>query len=349
LNYFKVKRDLKNNIFYPSYFFFGEESFLIEEIINFIKKIFVPSQKESLNFNKYDLSEYKWQDIISSAQTMPFLFSEKRIILIEVRERKNENLTSSEEDLLRRFFSSFPSHCILIVKAGRCDRRKSLFKFFMNLPSDVCFQAEFKPLRENQLFSWIDEKVHSKGKVIGLKEKQKLIDIIGNDLRNLNNELEKLMAFIGDKKEIQLEDIEEITGHIRSFALWELTNSLEKFNFIKSLNIIQKLLKEGYHPLVILNFLSQFFHNLLSIKLIMKEGNISFKVIAENLSTPYFKTQEFIDLANKFSEAELRHFIHRLYQLELRLKTTSLKPKILLENFIYEYWIKRKGKKLFRI
>ena len=256
MNYFKVKRDLKNNIFYPSYFFYGEEVFLIEEIINLIKKIFIPSQKEGVNFNKYDLSEHKWQDIISSAQTIPFLFSEKRIILVEVREKKKENLSSSEENLLKRFFSSIPSHCIFIVKAVRCNKKKSLFKFFMSLPPNICFQAEFKPLKGSQLFSWIDEKVRSEGKVIGFSEKQKLVDIIGNDLRNLNNEIEKLIAFTGDRKKIQLEDIEEITGHIKSFALWELTNSLEKFDFIRSLTIIQKLLKEGYHPLVCLLYTS---------------------------------------------------------------------------------------------
>jgi DNA polymerase-3 subunit delta len=343
LSYFKVKRDLENNIIYPSYFFFGEEIFLIEEIINLIKKILVPSEKENFNYHKYELTEYKWHDIISSAQTIPFLFSEKRIIVVEVREKKNENLTSSEENLLKSFFSSPPSHSVLIVKASHCDRKKPLFKFFMSLPQHICYQIEFKPLKGNQLFSWIDEKVRAQGKIIGFNEKQRLVDIIGHDLRNLNNELEKLIIFIGDKKTIQIEDIEEVTGHIRSFALWELTNSLEKFNFKKSLTIINKLLKEGYHPLIILNFLSRFFQNLLSIKLMIKD-NISFKEIIENLPVPYFKTQDFINLATKFSEGELKYFISRLHQLDLRLKSTSSKPKMLLESFIYEYWMRKGGK-----
>jgi DNA polymerase-3 subunit delta len=346
LNYFKVKKDLENNILYPSYFLYGEETFLIEEIINLIKEILVPSEKGGFNFNKYDLNENKWEDIISSAQTVPFLFSKKRVILVEVRNRKNENLTKSDENLLKNFFSSFPSHCILIIRADKCDKRRPLYKFFTSLPSNICFQVEFKLLKANQLLLWIDEKVKSNGKIIGFSEKQKLIDIVGNDLRNLNNELEKLIAFIGDRREIRSEDIEEVTGHIKSFALWEFTESLEKFDFEKSLSIFQKLLKEGYHPLVILSFLTQFFHNLLSIKLIMKEQDVDFNSIAENLSMPYFKTRDFIELANKFSESELKYLINRLHQLELKLKTSSVKPKILVENFIYEYW-RRKGKKDF--
>ncbi len=345
MSYFRIKQDLVNKIIYPSYFFYGQEIFLIEEVISDIKKIILPSEEKGFNFSKFELEENKWVDVISEAQTVPFLFSEKKLILVEVKGKRSESLTPSELSLLKEYFSSPSSHCVLTVKAGPCDRRKSLFKFFTSLPSNICCRIEFKPLKGKQLFAWIDDKVTSRGKIIGFTEKQRLIEITGSDLGNLNNEIDKLITYIGDKKTIQTEDIEDVTGYIRSFALWELTDSLEKFDLEKSLTVVNQLLNEGYHPLVILSFLSRFFQNLLSIKLMINE-NFSQEEIARNISTPYFKVQSLINLAKEFSEAGLNYFISYLKQLDLKCKSSSLNPKIMLENFLYLYW-KRKFNRNF--
>jgi DNA polymerase III subunit delta len=65
-----------------------------------------------------------------------------------------------------------------------------------------------------------------------------LVDHIGNDLSRLSNEIDKLIVNLGQRKEIQEEDIEKYIGISREFNVFELQNAIAKREMPKAIRII---------------------------------------------------------------------------------------------------------------
>ncbi|MFQ6083305.1 MAG: DNA polymerase III subunit delta [Candidatus Aminicenantia bacterium] len=343
MNYTQFIRNLEKKNITPCYFFYGRETFLADQALTLLRSSIIPPESEDFNYNKFSLEENSWQEIISTAQTIPFLSSGRRLISVKVKDKRSETISSVDLKILKEYFSSPASFSIIVISVENPDRKKPLYKFFSSLSPEICCLVELKPLKENQLYLWIDDKLAKESKKLTPEGKARLIEIVGTDLRNLDNELEKLITFVGKKEIIQSEDIEEITGDLRTFAFWELSNCLEKADFEKSLKIINHLTKEGTHHLVILGVFLKFFQRLLLVKLMMKEKH-SFQEISQRTSIPVFKTNNIIKLAQQFSGEELNLFISELKTLDLKFKSTDSSPQALLENFLYFYCTKRKKK-----
>lgn len=344
---FLLNQKISENTVFPCYFFHGEETFLALQFINELKSALISEEVQEYNVERFNLDENSWAEVIDLARTIPFFLSPWRIIVVELSTGKKENLSSQEQSILEDYFTSPSSRTVMvIVFSGKIRRTSSFFKYFSSLPSTTVLIKELRPLKNRALYAWMDKKFSSQGKTADPEAMRRLEELTGNDLRRINNEAEKLMTYVGEKNVIELDDVNQISGWVKTFFEWEISDSLARADFGQCLLVLNNLFKEGIKPEYILGSVVRFFRDILQAKLYGKEKDVDKKAIFRELRPQIHekfgnfystKFKEFFSLVERFSMKDLSHVLAELEKVDLKIKSSGLNPKTLLESFLSDY------------
>lgn len=349
-----LKKEIDENNLLPCYFFYGIESFLAEEFVGDLRQTLFSYDDQEHNVEKFDLSEQAWMEVLDLARTIPFLFSSRRIIVVDIPVGKGERLSSLEQRIIKDYFSSPSSHTVLVViYPGKLNRGTPLFRLFSSLPSTLVWMKELKVLKDRNLFEWMERKLSSLEKTANKDALARLAELTGNNLARINKEFEKVAAYVGEKKVIELDDVNSVSGWVKSFYEWEIVDNLEKAEFEKGLLVLDNLFKEGVRPEYVLGITAKFFRDIFLAKLWLKEKGKDKKDIFKELRPQiqerfgnFYSTKfrEFFALVDRISMKTLNIYLAKLEEIDLKIKTTDLSAQTLLEGFLFSYCQMRKGR-----
>jgi DNA polymerase-3 subunit delta len=365
---------LREDSLLSAYLFYGEEDFLAEEFVEELKALLASSSGEDFHLTRFDLDETKWREIVDTARTAPFLFESWRAIVVRVPERKAsaekapdrkagpegeegkgaKHLSVTDQKILREYFASPPSRTVVVVvRGGKVRKDDAIVRFFQSLPKASVAVREMKPLPPVALFRRADEKARALGKTLTEGAKKRLFEIIGQDLRLMMNEVEKLSVYVGAKKGIEEEDVSQATAWQRSFQTFELDDALGAADFAKGAAILNDLFAEGERPEQVVARLAGYFRNVLAAQAWLQEKSRTreeifqafFPYIQKSFGDLYRrKYAEFFGVVEGLSPAELNALLNKLRKVDHRLKTTDAAPKTVLEIFLREYCLARTKK-----
>jgi DNA polymerase-3 subunit delta len=241
-----------------------------------------------------------------------------------------------------------------LIYPGRIRRTSALVKFFSSF-SNAVEVTEMKPLKGRGLENWLVNRFRTEGSVPDQDAVARLIDLVGSDLRLLDMEVRKLITFVGDKRRIERDDVDQASGWIKSYVEWELTNQLEQANYRECLLVVENLMrKEDVKDTQVLALVTGFFRNLLLVKLRLSEGVKPRKQIFSEVKPQIkesfrglYDTQfrQLFSLAEAFSLEDLRYILSRLSDVDLKMKSSGLSFQTLLEAFLFEYcWMRKYGR-----
>jgi DNA polymerase III delta subunit len=365
---------LREESLLAGYLFFGEETFLADEFIEELKRTLASSAGDEFHLTRMGLDETKWPEVIDTARTAPFLFASWRAIVVRIPERRAGSargqdkkgdadgeegkgakfLSVLDQKILRDYFASPSSRTVLVVlMAGPVRKDDAIVRFFQSLPKGAFAVTEMKPLKEFALMKRADEKANALGKTLTEGAKKRLFEVLGQDLRLTMNEVEKLAIYVGDKKGIEEDDVDQATAGQRSFNAYELDDALAAADFAKGAAVLSDLLAEGERPEQIVGRLAGFFRNILAAQTWLREKSRT----KENIFQTFFpqiqkswgslyaeKFQKFFGVVEGLSSAEMNALLGKLRKVDVRLKTTDAVPKMVLEIFLREYCLARNEK-----
>jgi DNA polymerase III subunit delta len=346
-----LNREIREENLSAGYFFHGEEFFQAHQFIRDLRRELASPDDQDVDLERFSLSVTPWRDILDVARTMPFFFSPWRLLIVEIEDDDEEDLTASEMKILKEYFAAPTSKTIVIILfAGKIRKTKPLLKFFSSLPPTAVVVKELKALKDGALFAWVEAKVTALGKRASPETIDRLIEVTSSDLYRLDNELEKLATYAGDKKLIEEADVNRLSAGLKDFDHWELTNCLEKADFEKSLTVLNSLFAENYAPQYILGILASFLRDILLAKTWLREKKDRreiFRELRPQISETYVslyraKFKDLFDLVERLSLKEINFLIARLEQVDLKIKTTDASAQALFEAFISEYCRLRK-------
>ena len=183
-----------------------------------------------------------------------------------------------------------------------------------------------------------------------------LLEAAGNDLGRLENEIEKLAVFVGEKGRIEGKDAEHLVAGDRDFEFWALADSLDRMDVHESFRIIRKLFMEESAEaaeLMLLGQLSAYLRDILAAREMVREGRDRREVFRELRPgiPPGWRDVYELRFGALFGAVDLvprRDFdrlIQRLSEIDRLKKTTESSVRSMLEALIVEYAeIRRKGR-----
>jgi DNA polymerase-3 subunit delta len=186
------------------------------------------------------------------------------------------------------------------------------------------------------LENWITKRTKRLGVSIAPEAKKLLADFIGNNLRLLANELDKLATYVGKGATIQVDDVRQLSAQVQEARIFDLTDALAQRNRQQALNILHDLLSDGEPPLKLLSTITTQVRSLLLVKELAQKG-MRGPQIASTLGIAPFTVDKSLRQVGKFSPAQLEGAYRQLLATDAALKRSRLTPEMALDLLVMQF------------
>ena len=340
-----VKAKVTPEIF-PVYLLYGPEDYLIEEEIQGLLNRTLSQKERGFNFHLFNGEEHSIQEIVQTAQTLP-MFSQYRFVLISEADHMDE----LKVEVLMEYIKN-PSPTTFLVLHGQTvgplkKHRKEIEK--------VGKVTEYSRLKGRGLVSWMKNRMKEKGKTLSEEAANYLVEVVGDHLHDLENALEKVFLSVGEKRTIELSDMEEITTEVKISTVFDLTDAIGRQNLEKALGILEKAMeskaivfrkeeegsKFGDPIPFLLSMMAKQYWSMLVIKQ-MSSHHRDAGELAKELGTSLWNIKKLMDQGKNFSEASLQEGILKCHQTDLAIKRSRGPKDLLMEKLVIDLCRPRK-------
>lgn len=321
----RLNEDLKNHDFKQIYLLYGEEAYLKKQYKNRLKDA-MAAEGDSMNYTYFEGKDTNVKEVIDLAETMPF-FAERRVIMLQ-----NTGFFKNACPELADYLKNVPETTYFVFIEDEIDKRGKVYKTVR----DKGCVVELARQDAQTLTKWILGNVKREGKRIAASTVRQILDKVGMDMENLQNELEKLFCYTTDKASIEPEDVEAVCiNHIKN-QIFDLVNAVAEKQQKKALQYYYDLLTLKEPPMRILFLMIRQFRLLEQVKEMAGKG-LPPKEIASAAGVPPFAVGKYQAQARAFTKKELRKIIEAGADLEESVKTGRLGDRLSVELFIVEF------------
>ena len=314
------KKKFDNQNFFLIY---GENEGLKNEIIQILKKSF-----------KGNIENYDESQIISNNELFynklfnQSLFDNKKVMIIN---RCSEKIHEIIESIIEKKISDVK----IILNANILEKKsklRNLFEKSNNLIIVPTYKDTSITLVDIAKRFFNNYKISISSETINL-----LVNRCNGDRGHLKSELDKILIYIHDKKNINLEEIHKLTNLAENFSINELVDTSLLKNSKKTSEIINESNYKSEDGILILRTFLQKAKRLLNLYE-KKDENLSFDTLINNHKPPIFwKDKPVVKRQlESWSKSKIKNLIVNINKTETFLKKNSSISLMLVFNFIYE-------------
>ncbi|RUL57067.1 MULTISPECIES: DNA polymerase III subunit delta [Lysinibacillus] len=329
----KIWKDIKNGQIAPIYCIYGEETYFIDETIKKIKQALNTTEEtETINF---DLEESPVDFVLDEADTFPF-FSEKKLILaknasfLKAMEKGKEKI---EHDLKRlEMWLNNPSDfaiVIFIAPYEKLDERKKITK----LMKEKCTVLHAETPKENDLAVWIRTEVNRFNKTIQDEAVDKLVEMVGANMLQLQIEIEKICLYLGEQPMITTDIVEDLVAKTLEHDAFKMLNAYLSHQNAEAIQIYHDLLRQKEEPIMLVGLLASNIRTMNNVYYLQKKGYHATQISKQLKIHPY-RVKLMVENRNRPSEERLLKALHSLSEIDLKLKSVGGNRERLLEMFL---------------
>ena len=294
-------------------------------IKRFVNDLIIKENIDENSIIKYSLEEDNVNDIIDECNTTG-LFSLKKLVIIE-----STNIFSSKgKDIteLNNYLDNYNKDIIIVFTCilDKLDTRKKIYKKISSIGKIECLNKD-----NNYIVNLI------KSKLDGYKIREKDIDYfvskIGNNINNIENELEKLINYKYNEKEIKKEDIDNLCQSNIEEEIFSLTDAIINNDNNKAISLYKLFLTKNYDVTQMIGLISSQFRFLLQVKILYNK-NKSNDEIAKILEVHPYRVKLAVNNCYYYSKDTLENYLIKLFELDKKIKLGLIDKNIFFELFI---------------
>ena len=314
------------------YFFYGDEEFNIEQEVDKLKKGL------DKNFLEMSLKTYdnpKFADLVAILRTQPMMFG-KMLIIIKCRDYFAKAFEDSELKQIEEALEDNNDNLDIVFVAElernegkKLDSRRKFFKMLSKYNA-----KEFPSIptyKTAELEAWIKKQAKSKEIELDSKACEAMIAQIGNNLREIDGELDKLKLFAYPNKNISKEMVQELC--ISNEDLFAFSDYLMKGEKDKALLEYRRLLEKKY-CLEIVSALQTMIRKWITLK--AKSSSSSASELSRLTGQHEYVVKLNLQKLKNTSLKDLVSLKQNLTDAEYRIKSgESLSPEKEVENVLF--------------
>ena len=313
------KLELNN---YKFYLFYGDNEGSKEEAIknifeqNYLDKIYRYEEKEILD---------NIDNFFNSILTKSFFDNEKLVII----NRATDKIRETIEGLIEKN----PEDIKIILNSKNLEKKSTLRKIFEKDKSIIC--VPFYEDNNQTLNSIISLFFRNKKIPISQQLINVLIERSRGDRKNLNNELEKIDAYLLNKKNLNLEEIIKLTNLAENYNASELVDHSLAKNTRKTVTILNENNYSDEDNIIIIRTLLAKLKRLVKIHELVDEKNNIEQAVSTSKPPIFWKDKPLvIQQIRSWKKEHLKDLIYKTNDIELLIKKNSTIAKNILSDFI---------------
>lgn len=297
----------------PLYFFFGEETFLIDELQDLLIETALDPNQHDFNLDVIYGSEAEASEVIGLCQGFP-AGAPHRVLIVREFEKLDNN---------RQFkgYTQQPNPNAIVLLA--CTEKPNLSAHPYRALKENATWSEFQSPYDNEMPDWIQDYVSGKGYDIEPRAVQMLADYVGTDLQRAASEIEKLMTFAGDRTRLTTDDVLAASGQTREFNVFELQAAIGEGRHADAERVAGRILQQASNPrgeaIMIVAVLNAYFDKLWTLQ---KPGTLrknKYDLAGEIGVSPYF-VEEYKHAAQRYTRSAIADAYSALLAADYELK-----------------------------
>lgn len=228
--YDRIVSEVDSGIFRPVYYLMGEESYYIDLLSELIVNRALREEEKDFNFSLFYGDDVSVREVVTLAKEFPLL-SERRVVLV-----REAQLLKDIDNL--QFYLKNPQRSTVLImchKNGKLNQNRRVAHDIV--VNGVLFES--KKLYDNQLPAFVGDYAKGKNVVIDPKALSLICEYVGNDLKRLAAEVDKLIISLPDgERLIESGRVEEQIGISREYNNYEFVESLLEKDVLKANRIV---------------------------------------------------------------------------------------------------------------
>lgn len=317
-----LRNQLKRREIAPVYVLFGAESYLRDLAARTIADFsFTPGELRDFNETEFSLNTTSIGHALAAAEQLPMMASRRVVRISDIRVSATgtkDNLKEDSEAVLTAYLKRPAESSVVIFIGDEIDKRRKMSKLLL----ENSVAVEFGRFSDQELMAWARNKVKEIGSQADEKALHQLVALVGDDVRRLTIEIDKLATAAMPDSLITYDLVESLVPNSRELSNFELTDHLMAGRKIRAIETLRKILSDGAEPLMILGLISYNYHRLFLAKELMAEGAERAEV-ARVMKLRYSDQENFLASARRTDTKKLTRIMKRIADTDLAIKTSK--------------------------
>ena len=313
-----LKRDLKEGSPKNLYVFHGEEAFLREYYLDWLKRVLLPEGLEDFNLHTAQGKDCSVDWIAQAVDHLPFM-SERTLVLVTDFDLSAQGEKGREQ--LLGILSALPDYCCLVFVYDlipyKADGRSKLSALLKEKEAVVEFQRQ----DQGELTGWIARQFRKAGKSIDTRDAEYMIFLCGDLMHDLSAEISKAAAY-ADHPRVTREDIDAVAIPKIDAVVFQMTDAMARKEFDKAAGVLADLLHSREAPTMILAVMGKYFRQLYSARLYLNANKSRSAFMDLWGMKSSYQADKLLDAAKRFSLPWCRYAVRRCAETDIVLKSS---------------------------
>lgn len=308
----------------PVYLIFGEQELLLEQALDALKHEI--GQLADLDFNSetFDADSADADDIVGACNTLPFA-SERRLVIVKNVDRMDKDGL----DRLIAYVSDPADTTILALVAKKIAKNTKLYKAVDKLGGLLSREAPGKnewPQATQRMFA-------KRGRTLPLDAAELLASLTGKNLRALAADMDKVIAYAGDRTELTRLDVEAVVVRTAEMKVFDVSNALATRDCATTLRQLDRWIASGESVFGVWALCLRTVRELAAARALLDRGEGSAAAVGAALGKPEWMVRDLVRQAKAFRPGELVDILRAAAETEAQMKTSRD------SRLAFELWI----------
>ncbi len=272
-----------------------------------------------------DGDEASISDVLDELRTTPFL-ADKRVVAV----RSADGFISRYRAILEKYFEKPAPTGILVMTVSSWDARTRLAKMLPKVGTLV----ELKQPKRWELPGRLVQYTAAKYKArLNRDAAEMLVELAGDELAQLYNEIEKLVLFARDEKVIRADHVESLIGHHRIYGAFEAIDAMVSGNAAQAVKRLRNMLAEDRSAeYKVVGAFAFHVRRMFQAKALLEERTNPAD-IAKRLRIGYGKDRFFAQL-QRMSLSQIGALLEELAAIDYATKTGQAQAPVAIEQLV---------------
>jgi DNA polymerase III subunit delta len=306
---------------------------------------------------QHDLSETTLAEVLDDARALS-LFAPERLIWVlnaeavlpkgrashsddaeDDSESESGGSSSGSDAAILSAYTKDPTPGVtLVFEAARFDfegddKRKQdrVRKFFSAIPAVV----ELRRYAAHEARAEAGSLLRKAGLTLDAPALDLLVEALGGDMARIAVEIEKLALFAGNRA-VSEEEIAALVPDARAVTIFALVNALGRRDRVRSLEVLDTLVKEGEYLPLVLAFLSTQFRMALVAREAGLRGAGQIQTHFTRMGVPMWssRAEQIQQTVSRFSQPQLESAVKLLFRADTGLRDARPDDRTIMEQFV---------------
>jgi len=303
----------------------GKEESLVNARCQELIDRLVDPQDRMTGLLSADGDQLSISDVLDELRTAPFLTG-RRVVVV----KGADEFVSKNRSALENYFDKPSATGILVLTVGSWPKQTKLAKKLAKVGTLI----EVIPPKRYELPKYLAEYAQRTSKMkLDRPAAEMLIELVGEDLTLLCNEIDKLVLFARDEKAITSKHVESLAGHNRIFGAFEVIEAMIAGDPLQAIRRLRNMFEEDKSAeYTVVGAFAYHLRRMFSAKALLEKGAGPGDV-AQKLRIWNNKERFFTQLKQTSLE-QLGKYIEQLAAIDYAVKTGQAKTQVAMEQLV---------------